>query len=258
MKRKAVSLDEMVAALKSAHGDNLRSVVLYGSAASTDSAGVRADYNLLILVEEVRLPDLLLVSDTVDRWTGDGNPPPLTFTRAEWEASADIFPMEYCDVLESHKELFGSLDVAHPRISTEHLRLQLEQETMGKLLWLRQGATIAGSNAAAQTRLLEGAFSKLLVLCRGLLRLHGMRPPAQRDAVITQAAATAGLDGRPLLYIGQSVAKEAPHGAAVSHDVLAGTLALLEQLASHINTFRPPSPTYVAARAGAQTGEKQK
>jgi hypothetical protein len=61
-----------------------------------------------------------------------------------------------------------------------------------------------------------------------------------------------------LRRIRQSVEKEAALGAEESEDVLARTLALLEQLASHINTFRPPSPTYVAVRAGAQTGEKKK
>ena len=71
-------------------------------------------------------------------WAEAGNPPPMTFTVKEWKSSSDIFPMEYADILERHRVLFGDPPFDGIRVSPTELRLQVEHETMGKLLQLRQ------------------------------------------------------------------------------------------------------------------------
>ena len=43
------SLDNLVEDLRSTHGDNLASVVLYGSAAAGDYVELRSDYNHLLV-----------------------------------------------------------------------------------------------------------------------------------------------------------------------------------------------------------------
>ena len=67
--------------------------------------------------------------------------------------------MEYADILERHRVLDGTppLDgITVPR----HLRLQLEQEAMGKLLRLRQGVLLAGTDGKRQVELLRRASAR--------------------------------------------------------------------------------------------------
>jgi hypothetical protein len=252
---KKITLDEMVAALSAAYGTELRSVVLYGSAASSAHMADRSDYNLLIIVDTFQLLHVQRASDAVSRWAAGGNPPPLTFTKDEWAASGDIFPLEYADVLESHRVLHGSFELAGASIDLEHMRLQLEQEAMGKLLAMRQGAMMAGSRGRARVQLMESAWSKILVLLRGLIRLHGERPPAGNGAIVDRAAVLAAFDAPSMRRIMQSVSGEVALKDAESDMVLGRTLATLEILVSHINSFRPALRTYNAAPVKASMGD---
>src|SRR3954469_23669105 len=102
-----MTLDELVSQLRAAYGTELRSVVLYGSAAAGEHIPKRSDYNVLVVVDSLSLDKLRAVAAVARAWAEAGNPPPLTLTSREWRSSADIFPMEYADILERHKVLHG-------------------------------------------------------------------------------------------------------------------------------------------------------
>src|SRR3712207_194433 len=102
-----MTLDDLVSELTRAHGPQLRAVVLYGSAVAGELIPKRSNYNVLVIVDELPLERLLTKSAAMRTWSDAGNPPPLLLTTAEWLSSADIFPMEYADVLERHKVLHG-------------------------------------------------------------------------------------------------------------------------------------------------------
>ena len=251
---KNITLDEMVGALIAAYGTSLKAVVLYGSAVRAEQRTGRSDYNLLIVVDALDHSRTERISPAVVRWVSAGNPPPLTFTSGEWRSSGDVFPMEYADVLEAHRVLHGTLDMSGVEVKLDHLRLQLEQEAMGKLLWLRQGAAIAGADHRARTELLVAAFSKLLVVLRGLLRFHGERPPHDKSALVARAAELANFDAQPLLRVHESIAGKAPIAAGAGSEggegesgaLVARVLTALEALVSHVNSFQPASRVYVA------------
>src|SRR5688572_26139746 len=137
-----MTLEDLVSQLRGAFAKDLRAGVLYGSAAAGDYNPKKSDYNVLVLVDSLATNRLMAASAAVKAWSDSGNPPPLTLTMDEWHGSADIFPMEYADVLERHRVLFGDLvmDIA---VNPQHLRLQLEHEAMGTLLQLRRGAMAA-------------------------------------------------------------------------------------------------------------------
>ncbi len=255
MSRRKISLDEMVAAISSAYGESLTAIVLYGSAASRDYLPEKSDHNLLIIVKDVQLAQVQRAAEAARIWATSGNPPPLTFTEAEWKASGDIFPMEYADVIEAHRVLFGTLAPPEHGVDLEHLRLQLEQEAMGKLLGIRQGAMMAGSDGRARIVLLEGAWSKILVVLRGVIRLHGEHPPGENNAIVDRAAKLASMDGGSLQRIMESAAGRARLSEAESDLVLRQTLVALEKLVSHVNAFRPGARTYAASMAKASTGD---
>src|ERR1700681_3310923 len=165
-----MNLEELVSQLQLAYGDGLQSVVLFGSAVAGEHNPKNSDYNVLVIVDALPLDRLRAVAAVSRAWAEDGNPPPMTFTTREWKGSADIFPMEYADILERHRVLFGTLPVDGIRVNPADLRLQVEHQTMGKLLQLRQAIMGAGGDTALQRDVLEKSLSTLMVIFRGIVR----------------------------------------------------------------------------------------
>lgn len=169
--------DQLVEKLKKAIPQDLRSVVLYGSAAVGDHAGKRSDYNILVLTRHLDLEILKSLSGIASEWTRLGNPPPLLLTATRLEKSSDVFPIELLDIQESHKILFGDDFIRKIRISPENLRLQVEQELQGKLIQLRERFLLTGQNSQAVIELMIDSLSTFLVLFRAALRLFQNEVP---------------------------------------------------------------------------------
>src|SRR6478672_7025031 len=142
-----MTLDELVSQLRAAYGSALRSVVLYGSAAAGEHIAKRSDYNVLVIVDALDAKHIAAASAAARAWAEAGNPAPLTLTHHEWRGSSDIFPMEYADILERHKVLYGTPPFDGVSVARGDLRLQVEREAMGKLLQFRQGVLAAGNDA---------------------------------------------------------------------------------------------------------------
>src|SRR5215208_4823053 len=133
----AMTLDDLVTQLSAAYGTTLKSVILYGSTVAGEHIAKKSDYNVLCVLDAVPLDRLAAVGAVLRAWGEAGNPPPMTFTSAEWRSSSDVFPMEYADILDRHRVLFGDDATEGIQVSRTDLRLQLEQQALGKLLHLR-------------------------------------------------------------------------------------------------------------------------
>src|SRR5690348_10037890 len=129
-----MTLDDLVAQLTKAFGSGLRSVVLYGSAAAGEHIPNRSDYNVLVIADGFDLDTLHKAAAVSRAWAEAGNAAPLTFTAQEWRSSADVFPMEYADILERHRVLYGEAPFDGIAVDTRDLRLQLEHQAKGKVL----------------------------------------------------------------------------------------------------------------------------
>ena len=232
-----MTLDELVAQLRAAFGPELRAVALYGSAAAGEHNPKRSDYNVLVLVDSLGADRLAGASAATRAWADAGNPPPLTLTMEEWRGSADIFPMEYADVLERHKVLHGNLPT-DVRVDREHLRLELEHEAMGTLLQLRRGALAAGNEGRAQLELIESSASTVMVIFRAVLRLRGEVPPLDNVKVVEQVAAGAGLDSAPFERIVRHKRGEVTLRPADAGAVLAAYLEGMQRLVKYLDQFR--------------------
>jgi hypothetical protein len=194
---KRMTLDDLVAQLRQAHGSALQAVVLYGSAATADNTDGHTDMNVMLIASEIRASQLHALGQTMRAWQEAGNPPVLELTTDEWLSCADIFPMEYADIFERHRVVHGTLPLDGVRVRIADLRLQVEQEAMGKLLRLRRSIAVAGTDAARQQELLKASIGTLLVIFRSVLRLQGVIPPRDSGLVIDQVATNCGFDASP-------------------------------------------------------------
>jgi predicted nucleotidyltransferase len=230
-----MSLDELVSQLRAAFGAELRAVVLYGSAAAGERLP-KSDYNVLVLVDSLEATRLLAASATAKAWSEAGNPAPLMLTTSEWQSHGDVFPMEYADVLERNRTLFGELPT-NVRVDNEHLRLQLEHEAMGTLLQLRRAALAAGNDGRAQLELLESVSSTVMVIFRAVLRLQKQLPPLDNVALSEQVGALTGADVGAVVRVIRHKRKETGAGIrpADAGSILASYLSGLQALVRYLD-----------------------
>ena len=99
--------EQLAEDIKGTPGLNIRSVILYGSAAAGDHAGRRSDFNILVVLETLGITELDAISRIAAQWAAKGNPPPLLFTTDQLSRSADVFPIELLDMKECHRILAG-------------------------------------------------------------------------------------------------------------------------------------------------------
>lgn len=173
-------LELMVTKMKEACGDNLVSVLLYGSKAVTEGAGKNSDYNILVILNEASYESQNKLVPALSGWLSAGNTPPLVFSAEIFRGSADVFPIEFLDMKANRKILFGADPLDGLEISKANLRHQCEFELKGKLLKLAQGCLSARGNAGELRRVMAGSISSILVILRHIVRLTGQEPPADK------------------------------------------------------------------------------
>lgn len=234
-----MTLDDLVGQLRQMHGGRLRCVLLYGSAAAGEQLERQSDLNVLVLVEAIDTTQLEALAQTARAWEEAGNPPPLELTVREWLRSADIFPMEYADILERHRVMHGSLPTEGLTVQAADLRRQTEYEAMSKVLRLRQGIMRAGNDVKQQKALLGASHSTLMVILRAAVRTTGERAPADRAALITRAAALASFDERPFQRVHELVRGRDDVSALEAKQLLFGTLEGMERLTEWLDAQVP-------------------
>src|SRR3984885_13166880 len=101
-------LQELVDRLRKAERDRLVSVILYGSAASGNHHGEFSDLNVLCVLTKVTPAELADSEPIFKWWRAEGNPSPLLLSGDELLTSTDCFPVEFHDMQERHRVLYGA------------------------------------------------------------------------------------------------------------------------------------------------------
>src|SRR5918912_112071 len=132
------AFNHLIEDLRATHGDNLASVVLYGSAATGEYVELRSDYNILIALRRIAPEDLRLAQAPVREWRRLGHPLPVYFTTEELRDAADVFPVEFHQMRRARVVLYGEDPFASLTIDDSNLRHQTEYELRSKLIQLRR------------------------------------------------------------------------------------------------------------------------
>jgi len=194
-------LDQVVEKLRKALDVNLVSIVLYGSAATGDRDERFSDYNILCILTRITPAELRAAEPVFRWWREQGNPAPLLLTGHEVETSTDCFPIEFQDIRESHRILYGPNLVESLEIDRSFYRAQVECQLRTKLLRLRQKGGGLLSDKDALRGLLLDSLSTFCVLFRHALLLSGAAAPAKKREIVEAAGARFGIETEPLLTL---------------------------------------------------------
>src|SRR6266542_1408100 len=177
-------LTQPVGDLHSAHGENLVSVVLYGSAAAGDHTQLRSDHNVLIALNRITSEDLRLAQAPMREWQRLGQPLPVYFTVTELKDAADVFPIEFLQMEKARKVLYGRDPFEFVDVSRANLRHQTEYELRTKLIRLRRLYIPASVSVEKLSALMSDSLASFAALFGGLLILMGQEPPITKPDTI--------------------------------------------------------------------------
>ena len=190
-------LTQLVEGLRAAHGENLASVVLYGSAAAGDHEEARSDHNILIALKRITTDDLRLSQKPIAEWRRLGQPMPVYFTVEELERATDVFPIEFLQMEKARRVLFGRDPFEFLQVSPANLRRQTEYELRTKLIQLRRLYIPASTSIEKLSALLSDSLASFAALFRAVLILRGQEPPVTKPEIVQAIVQTLQLDSSP-------------------------------------------------------------
>jgi predicted nucleotidyltransferase len=202
MKKPDDKLQEIVSRLQRACGDNLLSVVVYGSAAREDFHETFSDVNLLVVVRRLDAAALAQLSEILRWWSREEKlRPPLVMTLEELLESADVFAIELIDIKHSHRTLFGKDVVADIDVPMNLHRVEVEHELRTTLLRLRHHFLLASDNEDELRTVLAKSITSVLTLFRHALIVIEQDAPSDKAQVLQKAGAVFGIEGTALRAI---------------------------------------------------------
>ena len=230
------ALNGLVEDLRATHGDNLASVVLYGSAAAGDTRELQSDYNLLIALKRITPEDLRLAQAPMREWQRLGHPLPVYFTVEELADAADVFPIEFHQMANARIVLHGSDPFEFVKLSDANLRHQAEYELRSKLIQLRRHYIPASVSIEKLSDLMSDSLSSFAVLFRAVLLLHGQEAPVGKADVVRATARLLKLDATPFERIFQFHATGAlPRSEKEANELFAAYMLQIEQVVEAVD-----------------------
>src|SRR5678815_4465934 len=188
------ALSGLIDDLRATHGDNLASVVLYGSAAAGDHIELRSDYNLLIALHRITPEDLRLAQAPMREWQRIGHPLPVYFTVEELSDAGDVFPIEFHQMAKARIVLYGKDPFEFVQLSDANLRHQTEYELRSKLIQLRRLYIPASVSIEKLSDLMSDSLASFAALFRAVLLLHGQEAPVAKPECVRATAKLLNLD----------------------------------------------------------------
>ena len=219
------------ARLKEVFAEDLLALVLYGSAAAgAYQAGV-SDINTLVILENSSAAKIFRFGKAAKSLLRKNRISPFIMTREEFITAADVFPLEYHDILDTHTIVYGNKEILNIKVNQENLRYQLEEKLRGAVSDLRAMLIAAEGNEKLLAKLILGWSGLGSILFRGLLRLKGRSPRGlSAEAILGEAERVYGvsLEGFSVLQrLRQSKKPRLPRAASAFADTLLEPLKAL-------------------------------
>ena len=188
-------LSEIVRRLHETAGENLESVLLYGSAARGDYHSRKSDLNLLCVLKSAAAHELARISKVIRWWSGDQREPaPRIFTREELLRSADVFAIELLDIARHHRVLFGPDPIADIEVPLNLHRVQVEHELRTALQKLRAQFLRFSETEDQLREVYEQSISSITTLLRHFLIALGEEADTDHWRVYQRVAELTGAD----------------------------------------------------------------
>ncbi len=160
-------------------------------------------------------------------------------TRAELDATTDVFTIELLDMKRHHRVLFGDDVLQDLEIPLNLHRVQVEFELRQKLILLRQRTLLAFKEDHLWELLLQSAPS-FVTLFRHSLIAMGQQAPENKHEVVQQLSKVVGFDPAAIERVLAVREHQATRGKATVHGLMREYLAAIEQVTAAVDKALDP------------------
>jgi predicted nucleotidyltransferase len=199
VKKPEDKLQDLVSRVHYACGENLVSVVLYGSAARDDYHEQYSDVNVMIILRHMKGGDYPALTGILTWWSHEEKlRPPTIMTLEEVRESADVFAIEMLDIQAAHKTLYGDDVVSAIEVPMNLHRVEVEHDLRTTLLRLRHHLLLTADGDEELKAVMGKSVTSVVTLFRHALIALGENPPHAKAKVLEHAAEVFGFNGQPL------------------------------------------------------------
>ncbi len=169
-------------------GDDLVSIILYGSGAGDNYLPGKSDLNFLIVLSEQGIDNLDQAIDMVSKWKKKYVAIPLFMTKSYIKSSLDSYPIEFLNMQKKYIKVFGEDVLKELPFDPRFLRLQCEKELKGKILHLREGFLETEGKEKRIRNLIKISLTAFISIFKALLYLVEAEIPGDRREIIKSVA----------------------------------------------------------------------
>jgi predicted nucleotidyltransferase len=186
--------EDIIDDYKEVFGDDLKSIILYGSATGGSYIPGKSDINFMILVSEAGIEHLDRGFKTVAKWRKRKVAVPLFLTQLYVDTSLDVYPIEYLNFQRHHILVYGVDILKDLAFNHDFLRLQCEREIKGKLLLLRKAFLETSGKKKALQEVINQSLTAFIAIFEALLFLQGKEVPSEKRELIRSTCELFDLD----------------------------------------------------------------
>ena len=198
------------------YGQDLVSIILYGSGARGEYVPNKSDINFLVIISELGMSNLSKAIPLVASWHRYRVSTPLFLTEASVVSSLDTFPIEFLNIRTCYRLVHGKDILRDILFDKKYVRLQCERELKGKLVQLRERFLGSEGRKARVQALINSSLLTFLSLFQAILFLLDREPTTDKHELVTRVARETGLNKelfRELLSIKEGRQRVRPQGA---------------------------------------------
>ena len=228
-------IEEFVKRLRESAGENLRSVIVYGSAATDEFHPEFSDINLFCVLRDSSFAGLQAMSPAVSWWVKNRQPAPLCMTQEELSRSSDVFTIELMDMQQHHRVVYGEDVLSTVTLQPRYHRVQVEYELREKLLLLRQHFLSAAGDESKIWQLLTQSVSSFVTLFRHALIVMGQPALVNKREVVKTLATKLAFDPSGFLSVIDVREGKANRRTINTREVSSRYLAAVEQVTAAVD-----------------------
>ena len=169
---------------KTVFGNDLISIMLYGSATGSDYRPGKSDINFMIVLSEEGIEHLNRAFEILKKWRKRNVAIPLFLTENYVQTSMDVFPIEYLNFQRNYIPVYGKDILKDLSFDPEFVRLQCEREIKGKLLLLREAYLETSGKGRALKEVISQSTRAFVAIFEALLHVKGLEMPKEKLEII--------------------------------------------------------------------------
>ncbi len=188
------ALTRFVEALTIQCGENLRAILLYGSAARKDYKHGISNLNLLAVFTDAHISEIRKAGAIGRRFLRRHRFEPRFMSLAALRSTALLLPMVLIDIQEAYCLLHGEDLIRGIPIRRDNLKLQCGLQLRSFLQRLRHVYLLESNDKRDLRDMLIRSFTGFLHILKNVFRMMGETPPVTREEIVERSVVRFHLD----------------------------------------------------------------